>query len=404
MLRAEQPSSSAELQQHACTPSASDVDGSLPSELRAKSAKRRAAEAMLARRFSSPALAAPETSGISGSQPKRQRTEQQQLHRPPVRVAACSDCCSHSSRASLPEAAVSAAAGAAEAWCSQDVALPPMDWPSVLQAVSDETDIVLDAKAHCYHLPGGIRVHVVTRAEQLPAALAAMRSSMQDSCVAIDLEWKPEGWAGNGPSRVALMQLASATVAVLVRVSRLGFQMPQPLRDFLSDPELTFVGFSWDSADEGKMQATFGAGRHQLFSRFLDLQQVGASLGYHGLGLGAFTKQVLGFQPPKCRKVTMSNWEARQLSAKQVQYAALDAVITGHIHRGLRLWHASPSACTSCRQMLGAVLPPPDWFCRDCQRSFANSMAMQSHRHHSKHHCTPSVCNECGRTQAVTTS
>ena len=51
----------------------------------------------------------------------------------------------------------------------------------------------------------------------------------------------------------------------------------------------------------------------------------------------------------------MSNWEARQLSARQVQYAALDAVITGHLYRGLRLWHASPSACASCRQMLGAV-------------------------------------------------
>lgn len=137
---------------------------------------------------------------------------------------------------------------------------------------------------------------------------------------------------------------------------------------------------------------------------------MGESLGYHGLGLGALTKQVLGFEPPKNRKVTMSNWEARTLSAKQVcapqqpqlwdrwharlgdapwaaavcgsgpcwpslqgcrsiaagrplllpsplqiQYAALDALLTGHIFRGLRLWHASPSACTLCRQLLGAV-------------------------------------------------
>lgn len=37
------------------------------------------------------------------------------------------------------------------------------------------------------------------------------------------------------------------------------------------------MGFSWDGADEAKMQATFGAGR-KLFSRFLDLQQVGWSL------------------------------------------------------------------------------------------------------------------------------
>jgi hypothetical protein len=85
------------------------------------------------------------------------------------------------------------------------------------------------------------------------------------------------------------------------------------------------------------------------------LLQIGTALGYHGLGLGALTHQVLGSQPPKCRKVTMSNWEQKRLTAKQVQYAALDAILTGNVYRSLRLWHASPSACTSCHQMLGAV-------------------------------------------------
>lgn len=127
-----------------------------------------------------------------------------------------------------------------------------------------------------------------------------------------------------------------------------------PAPSLCSDPELTFVGFSWDGADEGKMAATFGAGR-ALFSRLIDLQHVGAALGYHGLGLGALARQVLGVQPPKSRKVTMSNWEARQLSPTQLQYAALDAVVTASVYRGLRLWHASPSACTACRQMLGEV-------------------------------------------------
>jgi hypothetical protein len=40
-----------------------------------------------------------------------------------------------------------------------------------------------------------------------------------------------------------------------------------------SDPDLTFVGFSWDSSDEGKMQQTFGKGRADLFARFFDLLQ-----------------------------------------------------------------------------------------------------------------------------------
>ena len=76
-------------------------------------------------------------------------------------------------------------------------------------------------------------MHVVAHESQLPAALCALRASMADTCVAIDLEWKPEGWAGNGTSRIALMQLASATVAVLVRVSHIGFRMPPSLRTFL---------------------------------------------------------------------------------------------------------------------------------------------------------------------------
>ncbi|PSC71691.1 Werner Syndrome-like exonuclease [Micractinium conductrix] len=358
-----------------------------------KSAKRRAAEALLHRRFSSsPSVAALAAADATEAAKRRrgddQQTaqppaeQQQQQQRPPVRVAACSDC-----------------SAAEPAWCTHDVALPPLDWAAVLQSVQHEHDVPIcpSTQAHC--LPGSIRVHVVSRVDQLPAALGALRSSMQDACVAIDLEWKPEGWQGAGPSRVALMQLASGTTAVLVRVSSLGYRMPPPLHDFLSDPELSFVGFSWDSADEQKMRATFGWGR-DVFARFVDLQQVGESLGYHGLGLGALTRQVLGFQPPKDRKVTMSNWEARHLSAKQVQYAALDAIITGHVYRGLRLWHASPSACTACRQMLGKVLPAPEWRCHDCDRSFNHRGALLSHRTHTKHRVSAGVCNECGRVHA----
>ena len=54
----------------------------------------------------------------------------------------------------------------------------------------------------------------------------------------------------------------------------------------------------------------------------------------------------------------MSNWEATLLTAGQMQYAALDALIAGHVLRGLRMWHAQPAACAACSQLLGDVLPP----------------------------------------------
>lgn len=125
-----------------CTPATSNDDsssGQSASELRQKSAKRRAAEALLQRKFSSTALDKSAEHGSSAA--KRQRNEQQQ--RPPVRVAACSDCSGGTGHAH-----------ATPSWCANDVALPPMDWPAVLQAVTQERDMLVDMQARCYHLPG----------------------------------------------------------------------------------------------------------------------------------------------------------------------------------------------------------------------------------------------------------
>ena len=55
---------------------------------------------------------------------------------------------------------------------------------------------------------------------------------MTDPAIALDLEWRPD--FGRGSSRVALVQLASGSRAVLVRVCRMGGgRLPAALRDFL---------------------------------------------------------------------------------------------------------------------------------------------------------------------------
>ena len=75
------------------------------------------------------------------------------------------------------------------------------------------------------------QVHLVESEAALGPALAALRASMADPAVALDLEWRPDH--GAGYSRVALLQLASSTVAVLVRPGRMGWKLPLALRDFL---------------------------------------------------------------------------------------------------------------------------------------------------------------------------
>ncbi|EIE19787.1 ribonuclease H-like protein [Coccomyxa subellipsoidea C-169] len=194
---------------------------------------------------------------------------------------------------------------------------------------------------------------MVETSQELPAALQALRTSMQDALVAIDLEWRPD--FGAGQSRVALMQLATSSCAVLIRTCRLKHQLPPVLAEFLRDPTIVLCGFGWDGSDENKMQASFRMGRAS-FPHFIDLQRVSVAMGYHRYGLGSLTARVLGFELPKSRRVSMSNWEARRLTQGQVVYAALDALITGQIFRALRMWHSSTSACSTCLSPIGSLV------------------------------------------------
>lgn len=226
-----------------------------------------------------------------------------------------------------------------------------------------------------------------------------------------------------GNNRVALMQLASSAVTLLIQTRRM-WRLPRVLEDFLRDPSHVMVGFSWEGGDEQKLQLSFGLGRAAM-PHFIDLQQVGSTLGYHDMGLAALAQRVLGITPPKSRsvrprnpapkhtlmllqtalhigswlQVTMSNWEAARLSGKQLTYAALDAMLAGGIFRALRAWHLDPCGCGGCGLPLGqAVLPC--LVCSGCHRRFSGVASLSSHAI-STQHCAPlQRCETCGRMTA----
>jgi len=301
----------------------------------AKSAKRRAAEALLERKASKQRLDPLEN---ARSIPLRSFV-----------VDSCNRACACPPSTTTNQATATVENNSCLPWCSLKVTMPTLNWPAILTAIGASKSSSSGELPR--QIPGGVAVHIVETHAALIPALGSLRSSMQDGVVAIDLEWRPDYRPGSN-NRVALMQLASGSTCVLIRCCLLQYSFPAALRHLFSDPSLTFVSFSWDSSDEMKMKSTFGVGK-DCFARFLDLQQVANTLGYPSIGLAALTARVLGVDLPKSRSVSRSDWQRAKLTPAQVQYAALDALVTGCVFRGLRLWHASPSPCTACKQPFG---------------------------------------------------
>lgn len=88
--------------------------------------------------------------------------------------------------------------------CSSCARLPSESSQPLLHAMEFVSRALLFAVCLCVLL----QVLLVEQVAHIPAALAQLRSSMQDPVVAIDLEWRPE--FGRGFTPVAMVQLSSS--------------------------------------------------------------------------------------------------------------------------------------------------------------------------------------------------
>jgi hypothetical protein len=164
---------------------------------------------------------------------------------------------------------------------------------------------------------------------------------MTDPVLAIDQEWRPDTVKGQS-SPVALLQLGSATTALLVHTARFTSpKLPPALKELLLDPSITFLSCGWGTDDNRKMAATFEFDSRQLGGGrgVLEVQGVARALGYTHTGLALLGAHVLGLGPGAKRgRPRTSNWEARVLSGAQVRYAALDVLLVGEAFRTMKAW------------------------------------------------------------------
>lgn len=143
--------------------------------------------------------------------------------------------------------------------------------------------------------------------------------------VGFDTETKPTFQKGKFHN-VALLQLASDSKCYLIRLSKIG--LPDEVKKFLENEDILKVGLSIkdDFHSLNKLRPLKPEG-------FIDLQEYSKEFGITDCSLTKIHAIILGKRISKTQQ--LSNWEAFELTSKQQQYAALDAVACVNLYNYL---------------------------------------------------------------------
>ena len=156
------------------------------------------------------------------------------------------------------------------------------------------------------------------------AAVEAVKELSQESLLGFDSETRPNfAPPPAGRHKTALLQLASGCKAFLFRLAYCG--IPDTLAALLANPDVLKIGAAVKEDIKGLQH-------HHSFLPlgFVDLQSITEAAGIQEKSLRKMAATVLGLRLSKGQQ--LSNWENRELSHAQRQYAALDAWICREIY------------------------------------------------------------------------
>lgn len=166
-------------------------------------------------------------------------------------------------------------------------------------------------------------VQIIRSLKQWRKALPDLRA---DGILGFDTETRPTFRKGklNAP---ALIQLASANAVYIIQLGWLPFG--EYCAELLADPNIIKVGVG--IGDDMRALAKV---RHFEPAGLVDLAEVAQKNGFQSHGLRTLAASLFGWRISKGSQC--SNWSVRQLSPRQVAYAATDAWIGRMIYLRLR--------------------------------------------------------------------
>jgi ribonuclease D len=155
-------------------------------------------------------------------------------------------------------------------------------------------------------------IHIINSEEELNKWLPIL---LKQKLIGFDTETKPTFKKGDLNS-IALLQLATSDIALLIRVKELG--LPNQLIDLLESPTILKIG----AAIRDDIKSLLKIKKFNP-EGFIDLQSVVPEYGIESLSVRKMAAIVLGQKVSKSQQ--LSNWDAPSLTEAQQQYAAIDA-------------------------------------------------------------------------------
>ncbi|XP_030535381.1 Werner Syndrome-like exonuclease [Rhodamnia argentea] len=172
--------------------------------------------------------------------------------------------------------------------------------------------------------------------------------------VGLDIEWRPNLEPGV-VHPVAILQLCVGRSCLVFQILHAEY-VPGSLHAFLANLYFTFVGVGIED-DAAKLSRDFGL----AVARTVDLRTLAMrkwrnpSFGY--MGLKKLVKVILRKDLEKPKEITLSQWDDKALTARQVEYACLDAFVTFELGMVLQAWSVGRARVGWCAGANRVVVP-----------------------------------------------
>ncbi len=144
----------------------------------------------------------------------------------------------------------------------------------------------------------------------------AIEEIKQESILGFDTETRPS-FSKNQHNKVAILQLAGKNKAWIFRLKPLADSL-ENIYKILENPDIKKVGL----AVQGDIKALSQRLKFEA-GGFIDVSKYSTSIGIINTGMKNLAALFLGVRVSKSSQ--MSNWEAEELTQKQIDYAATDA-------------------------------------------------------------------------------